>query len=180
MGTKKNRTIGRSFRIKEQLLEILEEEAKKEGISPNALMNRILQGYCQFYRHENNFPIVILAQPTLYSMINACSTEDVRNIGVESGRRTLDLMKTLGLRVNGENVIYVIESILGQYGKYFIYTHHIQDNKDVFHLRHNYGEKWSTYVAEVISGLFENLGKKIEIEFLESALTVKAPLDKPL
>ena len=56
-----NRTIGRSFRIKERCLDVLKEEASKQGISINALTNKILQDYCLYHRHfeRNDIQTVI-------------------------------------------------------------------------------------------------------------------------
>ena len=66
-----------------------------------------------------------------------------------------DILNTLGLSFDHESVTYLIKEFYGHYGNWFNYNHHIKNNKEIFHLRHNLGEKWSVYVSEVISTLFE-------------------------
>jgi hypothetical protein len=42
---KKRKTVGRSFRVDEEWLNVLNEEAEKQGVSVNSLLNRLLQQY---------------------------------------------------------------------------------------------------------------------------------------
>jgi hypothetical protein len=174
--------VGRSFRLNENLLNVLTNEAAKEGISPNALLNKILQDYCQFHRHLKNFPSILLTQDTFSTIITKISPEDARKIGTKAGYRGYqDILRTLGLKVNQQNIQYLLETIYGNYGKWFIYTHHNHKNKKVYHLRHTLGENWSILVSALVSTLFEEgLNQKTETENLENAVTVQVPRNQTL
>ena len=45
MPNKKRKTVGRSFRIDEEWLDVLKEESEKQGVSVNSILNRLLQQY---------------------------------------------------------------------------------------------------------------------------------------
>ncbi len=178
MSNGKIRTIGRSFRIDERWLNILNEEAKSEGISPNAIVNRALRDYCLFYRHIKQFSTITMTQKSFSAIINACSKEDLMVGAKKAGSvNAQDILNTLGLSFDHESVTYLIKEFYGHYGNWFNYNHHIKNNKEIFHLRHNLGENWSVYVSEVISTLFEyGLNKKVKTEFLEDSATINVPI----
>lgn len=85
MVDKKSRTIGRSFRINERCLNVLNEESKKEGISTNALLNNVLQDYSIFHRHFKRYGGIILTQKTFSAIMEACPKEDLREIAKKGG-----------------------------------------------------------------------------------------------
>jgi len=174
----KGRTVGRSFRLDEQWLNILNEEAKDEGISPNALLNRILQDYCLFDRYLKRFPSILLTQKSFGSIIAACPKEQIRICGKRAGSvNAQDLISTLGLSMDHENVIYMLEQVYGHYGNWYIYNHHVKNGKEVFHLRHTLGENWSIFLSEVVTTLFEDgLNRKVKKTFQDNTVTVEVPL----
>ena len=47
MLNQKRKTTGFSLRVDEESLETLRQESTRQGISVNALMNKILKDYCQ-------------------------------------------------------------------------------------------------------------------------------------
>lgn len=51
-------------------------------------------------------------------------------------------------------------------------------DKDYFHLRHELGENWSIYIAEVVSTVIESCcDKKVKKEFLDGAVTLEILLN---
>lgn len=177
----KSRTVGRSFRIEERWLTILNREAEREGISPNALMNKVLQDYGMFGTDLRRFPIITLSQK-LFSELIACYTkENLKTIARENGVETIpDIFKTLGLEPNQENIIYFIEEVLSRHANWFSYNYHIEKKTRVFHLRHNFGENWNAYISEALSTMFEKfLNVKPKIELSKEALTLYLPINEP-
>jgi hypothetical protein len=174
----KNRTVGRSFRIEERWLNTLNDEAKNEGISPNALLNKILQDYCLFYRYLKRFPTVIVTQKSFSGLLKSCPKDDVLRCAKKAGSiNAQDILHTLGFNLNHESVIYLLRDIYGRYGNWYTYNHHFRNGKEIFHLRHDLGENWSLFVSEVVSTLFEcGLNQKVKKEFLESSVTIDVPL----
>lgn len=155
----------------------MQEEASSEGISPNAIANRVLRDYCLFYRYLKRFPSITLTQKSFSSIVGACPKEDLIISAKKAGSvNAQDILNTLGLSFDRENITYLIKDFYGHYGNWFTYNHHIKDGKEVFHLRHNLGENWSVFISEAISTLFEyGLNKKVKLEFSEGSVTIDAP-----
>ena len=119
-----------------------------------------------------------MTQKSFSDIINACSKEDLivgaKKVGSLNAQ---DILDTLGLSFDHENITYLIKELYSHYGNWFNYNHHIKNNKEIFHLRHNLGENWSVYVSEVISSLFEyGLNKKVKPTFLEDSVTITVPM----
>jgi predicted helicase len=176
----KSRTIGRSFRIEERWLNIVNEEAEREGISPNALMNRVLQDYCMFGRNLKRFPAITLSQKVFSKIIASCQEEKLRIIARESGVKSFrDVFKTLGLDLSLENIFYFIKELLSRYANWFTYSYHIKKKMRVFHLRHYCGENWSVYLSELITAVIDNcLNIKPKVEFSEETVTIYVPVNQ--
>jgi hypothetical protein len=173
---RKSRTIGRSFRINEQWLNTLNEEAEKAGISPNALLNKILEDYSKYQRYFKRFDGIALTQKSFSRIVEACSKEALVNIATKSQATVLDVFRTIGLRYNYEDATFFMTTILSEYANWFKCEHHLVNNKEYFHLRHNLGEKWSIYLAEAVSVLFEYCCNiRVKKEFLEGAVTLEIP-----
>ncbi|UCC58418.1 MAG: hypothetical protein JSW14_00355 [Candidatus Bathyarchaeum sp.] len=170
----KRRTISRSFRIDEEWMEALHEEAEREGISVNALMNKILQQYSRNYRHAGRYGVVILTRPTFASIIRSCSNEALTETAKASGStRTKDALRTLGIPSTHDSLVAFIRDNLGEYAGWFKFNHHITENKEMLHLRHVFGNKWSIFIAEAISTMFEFiLNKKVTTEISNFTATI--------
>jgi hypothetical protein len=181
MPGQKKRTVSRSFRLDEQALNTLEEEAEKQKTSPNALLNQILLDYCIFYRYLRNIPTITMPQELFAKIIHDCPEENVRLYGKQSGSIVAkDIFSVAGLNFNRENFVFYLEDIMGRYSNSFTYTHHINNyGHDVFHLRHNLGEKWSIFLAEEISALIAYCScEQVKKELTQNTVTVEVALDK--
>ena len=179
MTKQKGRTIGRSFRMNEQMLNTLNEEAARAGISPNALLNKILEDYVKYQRFFKRFDGIALTQKSLSRLVGAIPKETLMDIAKKSQTTVLDVFRTIGLRYNYEDAIFFVTTILAEYANWFKCEHHTINNKEYFHLRHNLGENWSTYVAEAVSELLESCCKtKVKKEFLDEAVTLEIPLSQ--
>ena len=177
----KGRTIGRSFRIDERWLNILKEEAEREGVSPNSLLNRVLQDYCTFGKIDKNFPNVTVSQKLFAQLLLSCPKEKLIALGREVGARNyLDLTNILGLESDQESIIYFIREFLGRHLNLFTYTYYTKKDKLILHLRHNLGENWSVYTSELLSTIFDTvLGIKPKIEISEDTVTIFVPRNEP-
>jgi len=177
LAKQKNRTIGRSFRINEQWLNTLNEEAERAGISSNALINKILQDYCRYQRYFKRLDGIALTQKGFSRIVEACSKEALVDAAKKAEESALDVFRTIQLRNNREDLIFFVTTILAEYANWFKCEHYVINNKEYFHLRHNLGEKWSIYIAEAASALIESCyNTKARKEFLEGAVTLEISL----
>jgi len=74
---KKRKTVGRSFRIDEEWLRVLNEEAERQGVSVNSLLNRLLQQYA-YIRYMLRYGAITLNRKGFASLIECIPEDKVR------------------------------------------------------------------------------------------------------
>src|SRR3712207_3973218 len=76
-------SITRSFRFESEVLNVLDEEAKRMGISINALVGIILRRYVEFTRYLSKIDMVVINREVLTSLVDMLSEEEVYNLGIK-------------------------------------------------------------------------------------------------
>jgi hypothetical protein len=172
----KRKTVGRSFRIDEEWLRVLNDEAEREGISVNALLNRILQKY-SYIRYMLRYGAITLTRKGFSTILESCPEDKVRENGRNAGSTlTRDLLLTMGVTPSYSFVILLVKKILSEFAGWFECDHHIKRDKEILHLRHDLGIKWSIYLSGVASGTFNSiLDKEVAIEISDSSVTITIP-----
>ena len=179
LSSKKRKTVGRSFRIDEEWLQVLNEEAERQGVSVNALLNRLLQQYA-YIRTMLRYGAITITRKGFASLI-ACVPEDkLKENGRNSGANiTKDLLLTMGVTPNYNFVLLLIKKILAEFAGWFECDHHIKQNKEILHFRHDLGINWSIYLSEVSAATFNSiLNQEVSIEHTESSVTITIPKHK--
>ena len=172
----KRKTVGRSFRIDEEWLEVLNEEAEKQGISVNSLLNRLLQQYA-YIRYMLRYGAITVTRKGFSNILESCPDDKVRENGRNAGSTlTRDLLLTMGVTPSYSFVILLVKKILSEFAGWFECDHHIKRDKEILHLRHDLGIKWSIYLSGVAAGTFDSiLDKEVKIEFSDYSVTITIP-----
>jgi hypothetical protein len=172
----KRKTIGRSFRIDEEWLKVLNDEAKKQGISVNALMNWILQKYAHI-RYMLRYGAITLTRKGFLAILESCPEDKIRENGRNAGSTLVrDLLLTMGVTPSYSFVILLVKKILSEFAGWFECDHHIKRDKEILHLRHDLGIKWSIYLSGVATGTFNSiLNKEVAIDYSDSSVTITIP-----
>jgi hypothetical protein len=94
-----------------------------------------------------------LSQHSLREILKTTQTEELAEAGTNSG--TLDainIVNAMGLSMDYESFVYLITEHLGggEFAKWFQCFHHTQGTKEIFHLQHDFGRGWSTYLENYI------------------------------
>jgi hypothetical protein len=175
LSDKKNRSVGRSFRINQLYLDILNAEAEREGISVNSLVNRLLKHYSEYQRFFNRYGIAGLTHKNLAVILEATPKESLREIARNTGLAILlEEFRIMGLTYTYECTTYFMSTILAENQHWFKYEQYVMKDKEIFHLRHDLGENWSMYIAELLSTLFERCcNKRVKKEFSEGAVSLE-------
>lgn len=170
---KKRKTIGRSFRIAEEWLEVLNEEAERQGISVNSLLNRILQQY-SVLRYMLRYGAITLTRKGFSAILECCPEDSIRENARNAGSTIArDLLLTMGAQANHNFIVFLTEQLLSKFAGWFQVDHHIRRDKEIFHLRHDLGTKWSIYLAETASEMFKSiLNEEITTEISDSSVTL--------
>ena len=170
---KKRKTVGRSFRIDEQWLQVLNEEAEREGISVNSLLNRLLQQYA-FLRFMLRYGAITLTRKGFAAILESCPEESVRENGRNAGSTIADdLGRTMGAPTSYSFLVFIVKKLVSGFAGWFECDHHIRKDKEYFHLRHDLGPKWSIYLAEAAAQMFKSVVKdKVTTEILGDSVTI--------
>ncbi len=170
---KKRKTVGRSFRIDEEWLKVLNEEAERQGISVNSLMNRLLQQY-SVIRYMLRYGAITLTRKGFSAILESCPEDKIRENARNAGSTIAnDLLRTMGAPTNYNFVVFLITKLLSGFAGWFECDHHIRRDKEILHLRHDLGTNWSIYLAEAASEMFNStLNKKVKTEILGDSVTV--------
>jgi len=159
---------------------ILNEEAERAGISSNALINKILQEYCEYQRYAKRFGVISISLKEFSGILEACSKEALVDNAKKAGLVVAaDALRTMGLGNNYKDLVFFVTRFLAEYANYCKCEHYVINNKEYFHLRHDLGEKWSICLAEGFSTLFESCGMEgVKKEILDGAVTLEVPLSQ--
>jgi hypothetical protein len=176
-GTKnqKRKTVGFSSRVDEESLEFLRDEAQRQGLSVNALLNKILQSYCQHYRWVEQLNSINITRPTLKKIVSCCSEDELKEIAKISGSIAVkDSMRTMGLAPTYDNVIFFIKNKMANHSHWFHFTEYTRNNNHVIHLYHEMGKKWSIFIATQVSTAIKILlNETATAEIFDNSATIK-------
>ena len=173
MLNKKRKTVGRSFRIDEELLNVLKEEAEKQGVSVNSFLNRLLRRY-SYLRFFLRYGAITLTRKGFVGILECCPDGEMRKKGINAGSAIArDILLTIGVPPDHSFVVYLVDKFLSEFAGWFECDHHIKRDKEIFHLRHDLGMKWSIYIAGAAYGISNSILKEeIGIEFSDSSITI--------
>ena len=79
---RKAKTVTRSFRISEEAIAKLEEDANEQGVSLNTLVNQLFISYASFDHYVRKLHMIKLTAPTARFMVEASPEETA----VQAGR----------------------------------------------------------------------------------------------
>lgn len=170
------RTVTRTFRVRKEWDDVLQEEAEKKGLSVNVLMNKILRRYALFDRWAERYNAVNLIPQTLRGIVGTAPEERLAKAGEVSGSDILGLLAAMGLPQNYESFVYMIEELLGgsEFARWFSCFHHTQGDEEVFHLQHDLGHGWSTYVQAYCMSCLKSMNiSNIETRVYDYAVSMK-------
>jgi hypothetical protein len=173
---KKRKTIGRSFRIDEEWLHVLQEEAERQGVSVNSLLNRLLQQYA-YIRFMLRYGAITITRKGFASLMECVPEDKIRENGRNAGANiTKDMLLTMGVTPNYSFVLLLIKKILAEFAGWFECDHHIRQDKEILHLRHDLGMNWSIYLSAVSAATFNSLlNQEVAIEHTDSSVTITIP-----
>jgi hypothetical protein len=173
----RQRTTTRTFRIRAEWDDVLQEEAERQGVSVNVLVNKILRRYALFTRWADKGGVMSFTQLMFRRILEELSDERLARAGTTSGPSdVLDIINMLGLPVNYDSFIYLLSEHLGgsDFCRWFTCFHHIQRDEDVFHLQHNLGRGWSIYLENyLLSSLRPVIKGDAESKIYDFAVNLK-------
>ena len=174
---KSKKTITRTFRIKDYWDLILQEEAERQNISSNALMDKILRRFALYDRYANRLNILDLPSRILKTIIEFLPdervVEEAENFGALDA---VDFLNSMGYAREYETFKYLVKEHFGssEFARWFQCFHHQTETQDLFHLQHNLGLKWSLFVDNYLRTILKTIiNTQVESRIYKYAVTLK-------
>ena len=176
----RKRTTTRTFRIGAEWDNVLQQEAARQGLSVNVLMNKILSRYVLFDRWAERYGAIALVPRAFQGILGTTTQEDLAKAGEESGKDIINILDEMGLALTLDSFVYFIEEFLGKGKRWFHVSHYVQGNEDLFHFQHDLGKGWSVYLSEYLKPFLKSLNNiDPEIRIYEYAVNLKVKRSNP-
>lgn len=149
----KKKTITRTFRIRKEWDNVLQEEAARQGVSVNVLLNKVLRKFSLYQRWADRNNDINMPQQTLREMLKTVPAKDLAEAGNTSGTSdAINIVNSMGLAVDYDSFVYLMREHFGgpHFARWFHCFYHNQGNTDVFHLQHDLGRGWSVYLEKYV------------------------------
>ncbi len=164
------RTVAKSFRINEEALEALQEEATRQNISVNTLVNQLLLDYAEFGRFVQRANAVRLTRRTFEEILNIAPEEGLSKAGHAAGKSAPGAIITSKWgKLNMDNVIGFVRD-LSTYANLFEYYEKEENGHWTITLVHEMGPKWSAFIAHYISEAFVAAGTQPKMKTSDRAV----------
>ena len=171
-------SITRSFRFESDDLTVLDEEAKRMGISVNALVGIILRTYVEFTRYLSKIDMVVVNRELLTSLIDLLSEEELYKMGAKLGQTMLaDTVMFWKKETTEKAVMEYIEKMVCRYGRLGTYDERrMPGGQMAIVLRHRLGKNGSRFLEGYLyEGLKHTLGVDAIFEITESSVKLEIP-----
>ena len=158
-GTHK-KTVTRTFRIRKEWDNVLQEEAAKQGVSVNVLLNKLLRKYSLYSRWSDRKNDASFPRQTLQEILKTVQVESLAEAGTKCGALdAVNIVNSMGLPLDYESFIYLVTEHLGgpHFARWFQCFYHTQGNKDIFHLQHDLGPEWSVFLEKYILSFLRSM-----------------------
>jgi hypothetical protein len=164
-----------SIRIPSDVRSGLDKEARRQGINLNALTNRILAKYLVFDRIVEHEHSIVLDRRIFLPIIEKVTREEFEDLGRKLGPRLVkETFQFFDIEPTVESLISRYFEPMGTYsGRYESNIVRSGPNLKLI-LEHDYGSKWSGFLAEYTKGVGKSLlGAEPKIEVNDDLVKVE-------
>jgi hypothetical protein len=155
----KRKTATASFRLDESALNALQEDAKKQNVSVNTMLNQLVLAYANYDRPMKRFHMLKLPASSFRHILQAATNEAIIEAGNSAGK---DVPKTYIRAKWGDLTIDSILDYLrttSDYTNLFEYSEVSRGGRINVTLSHDFGAKGSLFLQRYVQAIFEPLGK---------------------
>ncbi|MDV3293127.1 MAG: hypothetical protein LYZ70_02545 [Nitrososphaerales archaeon] len=167
------KTVTRTFRISEHAFNTLQEDAKRQNVSVNTLVNQIVLSYANFDKFVKKLHMLKISRPTFKRVLEAAPDDAVIEAGKLAGS---DVPKVFILAKEGsvslQSAIAHLKD-LADYGNLFEYTETTQERKKVVTLAHELGPKGTLFLAHYVQSVFESADVHPEFALGDNSIIIE-------
>jgi len=171
-------SVTRSFRFETDVLNVLDEEAGRMGISVNALVGIILTRYADFTRYLSKIDMVVVNREILTSLLDQLDEDQLYEMGIKLGETVLpDTVISWKKELTERAVMEYIEKVICRYGHLGTYDEKQMPGRGMtIVVRHRLGRKGSRFLEGYLQGgLKHTLGLDASFEVTDSSVKCEMP-----
>jgi hypothetical protein len=155
----KSKTATASFRLDESALNALQEDARKQNVSVNTLLNQLVLAYANYDRPMKRFHMVKVPASSFKHVLEAATDEAVIDAGNSAGKDVPNTyIRAKWGQLTVENALSYLRTT-ANYTNLFEYSEVILGGKVNVTLTHDFGAKGSLFLQRYVQAIFAPLGK---------------------
>ena len=162
----KGKLLHQGFRIEEQVIKALAEEAARKGISVSNLVNKILKDYVTHEMQFEELGFILVSKDFLRKIFNAVDDEkDIQDFGKEIGiTMAKEYVSYFYPRVNSITLIQFLDYWFRRFQscKHVVEnssSNHESQERHYFTVNHDINIKFSFALKAILEGLIEPVSK---------------------
>lgn len=169
------KTVPKSFRIDESAIIAVEKEAAAQRVSPNTLVNQILNQFSEFERFAKMINVVKPSSSIFRGILEAAAVDKLIEVAKTAGSSIPQAF------VSAKNGIVNVDSlidhlrVLALYAHLYEYSENLDSRGQVATLVHDFGLNWSIFLVHYITSMFEQLGISPKLEMSDRSVILSLP-----
>ena len=157
-GRKPEKLVHSSFRLRQDVLNSLEVEAKKRGVTLSSLVNRILENYMTSEIYFEELGFILMSKDFLRKTFNELNEQRVEELGKELGLTVAkEYVSYFFPEVNTDSLIKFLEM---WFKRFQSFSHRVHENRHYFTINHEINLNFSIILRAMLEGIIEPLAKR--------------------
>ncbi len=154
--SRRKKTVLRTIRLTQELNDLLQEDARANGISVSALINKIMTKHVEWDRHIEKFSFISIASETFRSILREIDDKKLENIAKDLGNSMPQAVTMFWFKkLNLETFLKTI-SLFGKYSGLHTNEIEIKGENCTITFHHDLGRKWSAFLKHFLSQYVES------------------------
>lgn len=164
------KTIPKSFRIDESAIIAVEKEAAAQRVSPNTLVNQILNQFSEFERFAKRINIVKPSSLIFRGILEAADVDKVIEVAKTAGSSIPQaFVSAKNGRIGVDSLIDYLRA-LSLYANLYEYSENRDSRGKIATLVHDFGLNWSIFLVHYITSMFEQVGVSPKLEMSDRSV----------
>ena len=167
--------MARTFSMRKDLVEALENEARSRGISTSALMNQTIDHCVNLVWPSNKTGALVIARDIIQSVLNLLPADEVKKIGALAAQgHKSTAMILMGTQQNFDAVLNMLDIHYGKNSRWFKLSHDVNGRDHRILLNHEMGIKWSIFLEGYMRSFFiEMLDIPVKSSYMENTVLLE-------
>jgi hypothetical protein len=165
------KTASMTFRIDQNILELLKRESERRDVGLNILVNHILKQYAEWDMYASKAGLISVPKPVVSELFDRMTPQETIELASKVGKRSIrDIALFMKGNMDLESFLSWFEARMKNSSIEF--SHRLANHTHIYVMKHELGYNWSLYHKTLLQLLFREIfGKEIDISIYNTTLT---------